>query len=171
MEHKLLTTFPRCSRLRDDASSSCRSFTFGIVIDSCIDVEVMALCKPIFTFGKTGSLNLQKKRAWLKKLNSLYSVWIPRISSHNGHKCWVVTERARSQIQPGKIGFPQRISGATLLDRKHNSEISESFQAEPLLLCFERPMPRYYGHVIRMLQERVARTDSSSQGNWQDTER
>ena len=88
------------------------------------------------------------------KLAIFSSVFVP-IHTYS-HECWVMTERVRSRIQASEMGFLRRISGVTLLDRVRSSEIRESLQVEPLLLRIERSQLRYYGHVVRMPQERIA---------------
>ena len=72
-----------------------------------------------------------------------------------GHKFWVMIERVRSQVQASKISFLQRIEGVTLFNKMRSSEIQKSLNIEPLLLQIERSQHTWFGHVSRMLQERL----------------
>jgi hypothetical protein len=88
------------------------------------------------------------------KLAVFNSVFVPVLTY--GHELWVMTERIRSRIQAAEMGFLRRVSGVTILDRVRSSEIRESLQVEPLLLRIERSQLRYYGHVVRMSEDRIA---------------
>ena len=50
-----------------------------------------------------------------------------------------------------------RIEGITLFNKVRSSEIRKSLNIEPLLLRIERSQLRWFGHVSRMLQKRLAK--------------
>ena len=59
-----------------------------------------------------------------------------------------MTERVRSQMQASEMRFLQK--------SKHlNTAIRESFDIESLLLQIERSKLQWFGHVSRMLYERL----------------
>ena len=68
-----------------------------------------------------------------------------------------MTERVRSRVQAAEMRFLRGVEGVTLLDRVRSTTIRESLQIEPLLLWIERSQLRWYGHLIRMPQERIPR--------------
>ena len=58
-----------------------------------------------------------------------------------GQKLWVVTERARSQIQVAKISFLCRVAWLSLSERVRGLVIHKELGVQPLLLCVERCLP------------------------------
>ena len=68
-----------------------------------------------------------------------------------------MNEKVRSRVQAAKMGFLRRISGLTLLDKVKSADIRESLNIESLLLQLERSQLRWYGHVTRMSQEKIAK--------------
>ena len=59
--------------------------------------------------------------------------------------CWVMTERVRSRVQAAKTGFLQK--DLPLLDMVKSTNIRQSLDIEPLLLCIEQLQLHWYGHV------------------------
>jgi len=74
-----------------------------------------------------------------------------------GHESWTMTERTRQRVQAAEMRFLRRILGVTRMDQINNDRIREAINIEPLLLWVERSQLRWYGHVLRMSQERVTR--------------
>ena len=68
-----------------------------------------------------------------------------------------MNEKVRSRVQAAEMGFLQRISGLTLLDKIKSADICESLNIKSLLLRLERSQLRWYGHVTRMSRERAAK--------------
>ena len=95
------------------------------------------------------------KRELLKKakLSIFNAVFVPILTF--GHESWVMTERVRSQEQASEMRFLQKIEGVTLFSKVRSSEIRKSLNMEPLLLRTERSQLRWFGHLSRMLQERL----------------
>jgi exonuclease III len=95
------------------------------------------------------------------KISVFNSIYIPTLTY--GHETWVMTERIRSRVQAAEMRFLRGVVGVSRLDRVRNTTIRENLQVEPLLLRIERSLLRWYGHAIRMPQERIAHQILSAQ--------
>ena len=71
--------------------------------------------------------------------------------------CWVMTERVRSRVPAPKMGFSRKIRGLSLLDKIKSTEICQSLNIKPLLLCIEESQLRWYVHVTQMSHELTAK--------------
>ena len=71
-----------------------------------------------------------------------------------------MNEKVRSRVQATEMGFLQKISNLTLLDKVKSADIRESLHIELLLLGIERSRLRWYEHVTRIFQERTAKSCS-----------
>lgn len=80
-----------------------------------------------------------------------------RSSLTYGHETWILTERTRSRVQAAEMRFLRRIVGVTRMDRIRNTSIREALDLEPLLLFTEKSQLRWFGHVLRMGPDRLAR--------------
>ena len=89
------------------------------------------------------------------KVSVFKSIYRPILTY--GHELWVMTERVRSRVQAAEMRFLRRAAGLTLMDRVRSSTIRESLNIEPLLLHIEKSQLRWYGHVLRMPQERLVK--------------
>ena len=87
------------------------------------------------------------------KLSIFKTVFVPILT--DSHKSWVMTKRVRLQVQAFEMRFSWRIEGVTLFDKVRSSEIQKSFNIKLLLFRIERSQLRWFGHVSRMLQERL----------------
>ena len=101
------------------------------------------------------SVVLKKELCNKAKISVFKSVYTPILTY--GHESWVMTERTRSRIQAAEMRFLRGVAGITRLDRVRNSSIRNSLGIEPLLLQIERSQLRWFGHVVRMSHERLAR--------------
>ena len=101
------------------------------------------------------SVVLKRELSQTAKLAVFKSIFVPILTY--GHELWVMTERVRSRIQAAEMGFLRRVKGVTRLHKKRNTEIRNSLNIEPLLLRIERSQLRWYGHVMRMPQERLVK--------------
>ena len=61
----------------------------------------------------------------------------------------------RSRVQAAEMGFLQNVKDLSLFDIVKSTDICQSFNIEPLLLCIERLQLRWYGHVTRMSYEQI----------------
>jgi len=59
--------------------------------------------------------------------------------------------------QTAEVGYLRRILGVTLLDKQRRSEIRKARAVKPALFRIERSQLRWFGHVPRIPQERLAR--------------
>jgi len=70
--------------------------------------------------------------------------------------------------------FFRRIERATLFNKVRSSKIQKPLNIEPLLLQIERSQLRWFGHVSRMLQERLLKqallTKENGKSWWDDHE-
>jgi len=60
------------------------------------------------------------------------------------------------QVQAAKLGYLRRVHDVKLRDKVRSCEIGETLKVEPLLRM-KRSQLRWFGHVTRMPQERLAR--------------
>ena len=98
------------------------------------------------------------------KLSVFKAFFVPILTY--GHESWVITERMRSQVQASKMSFLRKIEGVTLFKKVRSSEIRKSLNIEPLLLRIERSSQlRWFGHVSRMLQERLPKQALRAKAN------
>ena len=63
----------------------------------------------------------------------------------------------RSRVQAPEMFFLRKVMGSFLVDKVKSTDIQQSLNIEPLLLCIERSRLRWYGHVTRMSHERIAK--------------
>jgi hypothetical protein len=94
------------------------------------------------------------------KLAVFRSMYIPTLTY--GHENWVMTERMRSRVQAAEMRFLRRVAGVKRIDKVRNSAIRETLNVEPLLLKIEKSQLRWFGHVLRMPTDRLARRVYSS---------
>ena len=94
------------------------------------------------------------KTGAFKHLSVFKSVFVPILTC--GHESWVMAERILSQVQAEEMGNLQRVDGVTLGNKVHTCEIRKALNVEPFLRI-ERSELRWFSHVSRMPQERLAR--------------
>lgn len=68
-----------------------------------------------------------------------------------GRELWVVTERAKLQIQEAEISFLRSIDGLSSKDRVRSSDIRRDLRVQLLLLRMKRSQRGGFGHPIRTL--------------------
>ena len=66
-----------------------------------------------------------------------------------------MTEKVQSQVRASEMSILRQTEGVTLFNKVCSFEIRKSPNIEPLLLGTERSQLRWFGHVSRMLQERL----------------
>jgi len=89
-----------------------------------------------------------------RKAAGFKSVFVPILTY--GHGSWVMTERVLFQLQATEMGFLRRVHDVTLRDKVRSCEIRKALNVVTLL-WIERSQLRWFGHVSRMPQERLAR--------------
>ena len=55
------------------------------------------------------------------------------------------------------MGFLQKVRGLSLLDKVKSTDIPQSLNVKPLLLCIEQLQLCWYGHVTRMYHKGTAK--------------
>ena len=71
-----------------------------------------------------------------------------------GSEVWSLTSKTESQLQAAEMRVLRTIRGVTRRDRMRNSQIRAELQVVPLLEDIERNKLRWYGHVMRMTDDR-----------------
>ena len=99
------------------------------------------------------SVVLKRELSRKAKLSVFKSTFVP-IHTY-GDESWVMTEKVRSQMLAAEMRFLQKIKGVTMFDTLHNTAICESLHIESLLLRIEKSQLRWFGHVSKMLHERL----------------
>ena len=94
------------------------------------------------------SVAVKKELRLPAQLSIYWPIYVPTLTC--GHELWVVTERTRSRMQAAKMSFLQSVAELSLRDRVRTSDIRRELGVEPLLLCVERSLLRWLGHLIRM---------------------
>ena len=99
-----------------------------------------------------------------KEMLSIFkTVFVPNLTYH--HESLVMIKRVRSQVQASEVRFLRRIEGVTQFNKVHSSETRKSLNIESLPLGIERSQFRWFGHVSRMLQERLPKQALLSKAN------
>lgn len=71
-----------------------------------------------------------------------------------GSETWTLTTRLKSKIQAAEMRVLRLIKGVTRRDRLSNDDIRNELNIESILEFVERNQLRWYGHVMRMEEER-----------------
>ena len=71
-----------------------------------------------------------------------------------GSEAWVLTSKTRSKLQAAEMRALRLIYGVTRLDRRRNVDIQQELDVESILDFVERTQLRWYGHMMRMEDER-----------------
>ena len=109
------------------------------------------------------SVVMKRELSKKAKLPIFKAVFVPILTY--GHESWVMTKRARSQVQASETRFLRRIGEVTLFNKVRSSEIRKSLNIEPLLLRIKRSQLRWFGHVSRMSQERLPKQALHAKAN------
>ena len=72
-----------------------------------------------------------------------------------GAESWVLDTRAQSKLQGAEKRVLRAIKGVTRRDRVRNLDIRRELRVEPLLEEIERIQLRWFGHVMRMTDNRL----------------
>ena len=71
-----------------------------------------------------------------------------------GSETWTLTTRLKSKVQAAEMRVVRLIKGVTRRDRLRNDDIREELDIESVLEFVDRSKLRWYGHIMRMDQER-----------------
>ena len=72
-----------------------------------------------------------------------------------GAESWSLTTKTQSCLQAAEMRVLRLIKGVTRLDKCRNTDIREELSVKPLLDEIERNKLKWYGHVMRMGEERL----------------
>ena len=112
------------------------------------------------------SVVLKRKLSRKAKLSMFKSIFVTILIY--GHQSWVMTERARSQMQASEMRFLRKSKGVMMFDKHRNTAICESFHIESLLLQIERSQLRWFGNVSRMPYERLPKQTLNAKSEWEE---
>jgi len=99
------------------------------------------------------SVTTKRELSNTAKLSVFKSVFVPILTY--GHDSWVMTERVLSQVQVVEMGFFQGVHVMALRDKVVSCEIGNALNDDPLLVRIERSQLGWFGHVTKMLQDRL----------------
>ena len=68
-----------------------------------------------------------------------------------------MSKSVRSRVQAAEIDFLRKVRGLSLLEKLKRTDIRQSLNIEPLLLCMKRLQLRWFGHVTRMFHGRAGK--------------
>ena len=71
-----------------------------------------------------------------------------------GCETWTLTKRLKSKIQATEMRVLRLIHGVTRRERLRNDVIRDALNVKSILLIIEKSQLRWFGHVIRMSEER-----------------
>ena len=76
-----------------------------------------------------------------------------------GSESWTVLDKHDSRITATEMRFLGAAAGKTKWDRVRNVTIREELKQKALVKQIYKKEPQWYGHVMRMAEERKARRD------------
>ena len=74
-----------------------------------------------------------------------------------GAECWALTTKTSSRLQAAEMKVLRSIRGVTRMDRLKIDQIRIDLSVKPLLREIDEKKLRWYGHVKRMNEERLAK--------------
>lgn len=75
-----------------------------------------------------------------------------------GSESWILTNTMKSRIQAIDMKYLRRTKGVTRRDRIRNDIIREELEIEPITNVIEKQQLKWYGHLIRMQNERPVKS-------------
>ena len=98
---------------------------------------------------------LLKDRHVPRKVKKIIYKTILRPILTYGCECWTLTSKTRSKIQAAEMRVLRIIKGVTRRDRMRNEDIRKELYIDSILIFVERAQLRWYGHVMRMEENRT----------------
>jgi len=97
---------------------------------------------------------ITKRELSTKAKVSVYNtVYVPTLTY--GHESWTMTKRMHSRIQASEMRFLRKIAGKRRIDKIRNEEIRKQVGVSELRNKLESSQLRWYGHVVRMSDNRL----------------
>ena len=75
-----------------------------------------------------------------------------------GSESWTLTNRIKSRLQGMEMKYLRRVKGITRRDRIRNEAVREELKIEPILETIENNKLKWFGHLIRMPDNRPVKT-------------
>ena len=99
------------------------------------------------------------------KLQIYDSIYIPTLLY--GSESWVVNKKVESRMNAAEMKALRKVYGVTKRDRIRNQTIRDELKMQSVIDRMEKKTLSWYGHVIRMSEERLPRKilETKSIGN------
>lgn len=89
------------------------------------------------------------------KISVYKSIFVPILTF--GSESWVLSKKLKSKVQSIAMKFLRTILGITRIDRIRNTTVREELGVESVLSAIEKAQLRWYGHLLRMKEDRPTR--------------
>lgn len=89
------------------------------------------------------------------KLHLYKSVYLPTLTY--GAESWPLQDKHKSKMTAAEMKYLRRVVGRTKRDRVRNTTTREELHLEPLVDTLQKRQLKWYGHVVRMGEERIPR--------------
>lgn len=100
---------------------------------------------------------IRKKEISVKTKMSVFNTVFRPILTY-GSESWILSRQQKSKIQAVEMKYLRAVKGVTRRDRIRNEVIREELSIEPTLKFIERQQLKWFGHMVRMGQERQVKT-------------
>lgn len=131
----------------------------GVIIsqDGTIEQEIRNRISKATSVYYQINTTLINKRELSKetKLHLYKTIYVPTLTY--GAESWPLQDKHKSRITAAEMRYLRRIVGRTRRDRVRNVTTREELETEPLVETIQRKQLRWYGHVVRMREERLPR--------------
>lgn len=108
-------------------------------------------------FHATRNTFIGKKEVSTQAKVSVYkTVFLPILTYSS--ESWTLTTRLKSQIQAMEMRYLRKVIGKTRRDRVRNATVRRDLGVQPAIERITANQLRWYGHVTRMMEDRVAKT-------------
>lgn len=87
------------------------------------------------------------------KLHIYAAIYTPTLTY--GAESWTMNNKHKSKITAAEMKFLRKITGKTRRDRIRNTTHREQLQQEPLITKIEKKQMTWFGHLIRMREDRL----------------
>ena len=107
-------------------------------------------------YSQLGNAFVNKRELTEKTKMSIFnSIYCPTLMY--GSESWTLDSGDKSRLQAAEMKFLRRTVGKTKRDKIRNTRIREQLKAESIEHKIERNQLRWFGHVNRMTNDRIAK--------------
>lgn len=96
---------------------------------------------------------IRRKEISIKTKITVYKTIYKPVLTY-GSESWVLTKQQKSRIQAAEMRYLRAIKGITRRDRIRNEIVRTELKVEPILSNIERQHLKWFGHLIRMEDQR-----------------